>query len=290
LRTIGLTRTSIFLGMFPALLLYVSFVILPIFISVYYSFYDWNGLSAKVYIGFDNFKTIFSEANFWLSVKNTFIVAFLMVVIQLPLGLGLALLLNQPLKGIKFFRTIGFLPVVISSVIVSLTWGMIYNSQYGFLNGILHYIGLQFLIKDWLGDATLSIFSVCVTIIWQGFGMYMIIYLAALQNVSSEVLEAAEVDGATGLQQIIKVIIPIIKPTIVVTIIYSISNSFRVFDLIYVMTKGGPAHSTEVMTIYMYQNTFQNLKFGYGSAISLLILLFSFIIITITTKMLQRND
>lgn len=209
---------------------------------------------------------------------------------QLPLGLLLALLLNRSLKGNGFFRTVGFIPVVISSVMVSLIWGMIYNTEYGFLNSVLGVIGLEGWQRNWLGDPEWSMLSISLAYIWQNCGLYMIIFLAALQNISSEVNEAAELDGATGLRKVFLITIPMIRATILVTVIYSISNSFRVFDLIQILTGGGPAHQTEVMTIYMYNNAFMSRQFGYGSAVSILILLFSLIVVVIANRVGREKD
>lgn len=282
-------KWPIILGLLPALLIYVGIAIVPILISIYYSFFNWDGMSAMKFIGLQNFKTLLSDSVFWETVKNNIFFMFAGLLGQIPLGLGLALLLNRKLKGIKFFRTVGFMPVVISAVIVSLTWGMVYNSEFGLINSFLRTLGLDFLAQNWLGDPKWALLSVSIAFIWQNFGLYMVIFLAALQNVPSEVLDAARVDGATGWQKTWKITIPMIWDSIIVAIVLSISTSLRTFDLIYVMTNGGPAHKTEIMTIYMYENTFSSLRFGLGSAVSIMILLFSLVIVLIATRLLQRN-
>lgn len=283
-------KLAIFLGLLPALLIYLGIAVIPIAISIYYSFMDWNGLSAMTFVGFDNFSQIFSDSIFWKSVVNNIIIMLSGIVGQVPLGLLLALLLNGKLRGGSFFRTVGFLPVVIPAVIVSLIWGMVYNTEYGFLNGILGLLGLESWQQNWLGNPSYSMISLAIAYIWQNCGFYMIIFIAALQNIPNEVYEAAELDGATGVKKTFHITIPMIKETIFVAIVYCISTSFRVFDLIHVMTGGGPAHNTEVMTIYMYNKTFINLQFGYGSAVSILILLFSLIVITAVNKLIKRES
>lgn len=290
MHTLKKTKLAIFVGLLPSLIIYVGVAIVPIVLSLYYSVFNWDGISAKVFIGLDNFVDIFKDDIFWLSVKNNIIIMITGLVGQLPIGLLLALLLNRGLKGNGFFRTIGFIPVVISSVMVSLIWGMIYNTEYGFLNSILGVIGLESWQRNWLGDPDWSMLSISVAYVWQNCGLYMIIFLAALQNISSEVNEAAELDGATGLRKVFLITIPMIRATILVTVIYSISNSFRVFDLIQILTGGGPAHQTEVMTIYMYNNAFLSRQFGYGSAVSILILLFSLIVVVIANKVGREKD
>lgn len=290
MHTLRKTKLAIFVGLLPSLIIYIGVAIVPIILSLYYSFFNWDGISAKVFIGLDNFSEIFKDDIFWLSVKNNVIIMLTGLIGQLPLGLLLALLLNRGLKGNGFFRTVGFLPVVISSVMVSLIWGMIYNTEYGFLNSILGVLGLESWQRNWLGDPDWSMLSISVAYIWQNCGLYMIIFLAALQNISSEVNEAAELDGATGLRKVFLITIPIIRPTILFTVIFSISNSFRVFDLIQILTGGGPAHQTEVMTIYMYNNAFMSRQFGYGSAVSILILIFSLIVVMIANRVGKEKN
>jgi len=279
----------IFLGLAPALVVYAIFGIIPIVNSFYYSLMDWNGLSQMKFVGLDNFIEVLQDPVFWNSFKNNIYVVLASVFGQVPIALFLALLLNNKIKGAKIFRTIGFMPVVISTVIISLTWNMIFNSEIGLINNFLGIIGLDSLKQNWLGDKNWSMISVSITIIWQYVGLYLIIFLAALQNVPEEVLEAAEIDGASGWKRTWLVVIPMIWESIIISIILSISGSLRTFDLIYVMTNGGPAHSTEVMALYMFNKTFSSLRYGYGSAVSLLIFAFSLILILIVTKVLKRK-
>ena len=248
---------------------------------------EWNGISDMTFIGFDNFKRLFQEPLFWSSVKNNIYVVLASVLGQIPIALFIALLLNRKLKGVRIFRTIGFLPVVLSTVVISLTWSLIYNSKNGMLNELLRTVGLDGLTQNWLGDTKWTMFAVIVTIIWQFIGLYLIIFLAALQNIPEEVLEAAKMDGASEWITTFKITIPMIWSTIVVAVILCISGSLKTFDLIYVMTNGGPAHSTEVMALYMFNETFSKLNYGYGSAVSVFIFFFSLILIFIATKVLK---
>ncbi len=277
-------------GVIPALIIYLIFSIVPIFISFYYSFMSWNGFSEMQFIGLGNFKEVFQDSVFWLSVRNNILVVLASVFGQIPIALALALLLNRKIKGAKFFRTVGFMPVVISTVVISITWRMIYNSEYGMINNFLEAIGLGFLQQNWLGDPTWAMVAVCITIIWQFVGLYFIIFLSALQTVPSEILEAADLDGASEWQKTRYVVIPSIWNIILISIVLCISGSLKTFDLIYVMTSGGPANSTEVMATYMYNKTFEGLRYGYGSAISVLIFMFSIGLILITTKLLRRKE
>jgi raffinose/stachyose/melibiose transport system permease protein len=290
MHTLKRTSWAIALGLFPALAIYIGIAVVPIAMSVYYSFVDWDGLTDARFIGLDNFKEILADSVFWKSVANNLIMMATGLLGQLPLGLLLALALNRNIRGIPFFRTVGFLPVVISAVIVSLIWGKMYGVEFGLINQALDLVGLGELKQNWLGSARWAMLSLGVTYIWQNCGLYMVIYLAALQNIPSEINEAAVMDGATGWKRVLFVTIPMIRPTIWVTVVFAISNSFRVFDLIYVMTAGGPAHNTEVMTIYMYNNTFTNIRFGFGSAVSVLILIFSLIAIYVAGRLTTSRD
>lgn len=290
MHTLKGTKYAIFFGLLPALVIYIGIALVPIGMSFYYALMDWDGISPMTFVGLDNFVEIFKDDTFWVSVKNNLIIMLTGVIGQIPLGLLLALLLNGKLKGAGFFRTVGFLPVVISSVMVSLIWGMIYNTEYGMLNSLLGAAGLESWQRNWLGDTSWSMISISIAYIWQNCGLYMVIFLAALQNISAEVNEAAELDGATGLKRTFLITIPMIRSTLIVAVVYSISNSFRVFDLIQIMTGGGPAHATEVMTVYMYNNAFMNMRFGYGSAVSILILVFSLIVISIVNRISREKD
>ncbi|MBT2292968.1 sugar ABC transporter permease [Paenibacillus albidus] len=290
MHTLKRNKLAIFIGLFPALVIYLGIAIIPIGLSFYYSIMDWNGIGDMKVVGMDNYIRILSDDTFWLSVQNNVIIMITGLIGQLPLGLIMALLLNKGLRGSGFFRTVGFMPVVISSVMVSLIWGMVYNTEYGMLNGILSFLGLDSWRQNWLGDAKWSMLSISVAYIWQNCGLYMVIFLAALQNIPEEVNEAAELDGATGWRRTLHVTIPMLRNTIMVGVVYSISNSFRVFDLIQVLTGGGPAHQTEVMTIYMYNSAFMNLRYGYGSAVSILILLFSLVVISVINRLGREKD
>ncbi|WP_059052004.1 carbohydrate ABC transporter permease [Paenibacillus senegalimassiliensis] len=290
MHTLRGAKLAIFIGLLPALIIYLGIAIVPIGLSIYYSLMDWSGIGAMEFIGFRNYSRILTDDIFWLSVKNNVIIMITGLVGQIPLGLLLALLLNRGLKGSGFFRTVGFMPVVISSVMVSLIWGMIYNTEYGMLNNLLGVFGLESWQQNWLGDYRFSMLSISIAYIWQNCGLYMVIFLAALQNIPGEVNEAAELDGATGLKRTLYITIPMIRSTLMVGIVYSISNSFRVFDLIQILTGGGPAHQSEVMTIYMYNGAFMNMRFGYGSAVSVLILLFSLVVISLINRLGREKD
>lgn len=279
-----------FVGLAPAFLIYILFAIVPILISFYYSVMSWDGFTEMEFVGLANFQEALTDPIFWQSLKNNLYVVGASVFGQIPIALFIALLLNRKIKGGKFFRTVGFMPVVISTVIISLVWGMMYNSRIGLFNQLLESIGLESLTQNWLGDPKWSMISVCITIIWQFVGLYLIIFLAALQNIPEEIYEAARIDGASGLKQTFYITLPMMWDSIIVAVILCISGSLRTFDLIYVMTSGGPGHSTEVMAMYMFEQTFSSTRYGYGSALSLFIFFFSLALVYLSTRILRRKS
>lgn len=268
-------KKYIIIGLFPALLFYLVLVIYPIGRSFYYGFFDWNGLSEPNFIGFKNFTEILTDPVFFLSLKNTLYIVIASVFGQLPIGLVIAVILSNKMKGARFFRSAFFMPMIMSTVVVALLWSTILNSQVGIINTILNNIGLSRFAHDWLGDPKYAMFTVSAVIIWQFIGFYMIIFLAALQNIPEEIMEAASIDGAGEVRKLFLITLPMMWDTIMAAVVLCIAGSMRSFDLVFVMTQGGPAHATELMATYMYNKTFSIYRYGYGSAVSLVICLIS---------------
>ncbi|MCM3766090.1 carbohydrate ABC transporter permease [Neobacillus niacini] len=283
-------KWPIFIGLAPALVIYLLFAIVPIIISFYYSVMDWDGFTDMKFVGLENFREALTDPIFWSSLKNNLLVVAASVFGQIPIALFFALLLNRKLKGGKIFRTLGFMPVVISTVIISLVWGMMYNSRRGLFNKLLEAVGLENLAQNWLGDPKWAMISVCITMVWQFVGLYLIIFLAALQNIPQEIYEAAEIDGASEMKKTRYITLPMMRNSIIVAVILCISGSLRTFDLIYVMTSGGPGHSTEVLAMYMFDQTFSSTRYGYGSALSLFIFFFSLLLVYVSTLVLKRKE
>ncbi|MDF2595993.1 MAG: sugar transporter permease [Clostridia bacterium] len=283
-------KKTIIIGLLPALLIFIVFVIMPIVRSFFYGFYSWNGLSAPEYIGLENFKEILTDRIFWHSFKNNIIVVIASVFGQIPIGLIIAIILNKKLKSSSFFRTVFFMPMILSTVVVGLLWSTILNSQVGIFNAILNQIGLGQLAMDWLGNPRIAIYTICFVIVWQFFGLYMIIFLAALQNIPSEIFEAANVDGASEWCKLVNITIPMIWDSIMAAVVLCIAGGMRTFDLVFVMTQGGPAQATELMATYMYNKTFAVYKYGYGSAVSLVIFVISFSFIIISRRLMSQKE
>lgn len=282
-------KRYIIVGLAPALLIYFVVVIYPIFSSFYYGFFEWNGLGQPLFIGLDNFSEILTDKVFWLSFRNNMIVVGASILGQVPLGLLLAVILSGRLRGARFFRSAFFMPMVLSTVVVGLLWSVLLNYNSGVVNRVLSAVGLADLAQNWLGDPSIAIFTICGVIVWQFIGFYMIIFLAAIQNISEEVLEAADIDGASPAQKLFMVTLPMLWPTVITAVVLCISGSMRSFDLVYVMTQGGPANATELMATYMYSKTFNVYKYGYGSAVSLVIFIISFSFIAVSRWFMNRG-
>lgn len=274
----------------PALLLYSFFVIIPIFWSTYYGFFEWSGLGKATYIGFQNYMEVIQSPVFWRSFKNNMIIVGASVFGQVPIALGLALMLRKTNLFQRFVRSAVFLPMVISTVVVGLIWGYIYDPELGVVNTILNAVGLESWTRAWLADPSVNMYAVAVPIIWNYIGPYLIIFIAAIQNLPSEMEEAAMIDGATGWKKLIYIILPNMWPTIKIAIILCISGSLKAFDQVFIMTGGGPAESTEILATYMYNNTFLIYRYGYGSAVSTMIIILSLILIVISQILMKRKD
>jgi raffinose/stachyose/melibiose transport system permease protein len=287
--TASRVKGFIIVGLLPALLIYLVFVIVPIIWSAYYGFYDWKGIGAAKFIGFDNYIEVVKNPIFWRAFKNNLIIVGASIFGQVPIALVLSLVLWKNTFFHRFIRSAVFMPMVVASVVIGIMWGYIYHPQIGILNFVLDKVGLGSWIHDWLGDPKVNMYSVSVPIVWANIGPYLILFIAAIQNISPEVEDAAKIDGAIKAKRLYWVVIPMIWDTIKVAIVLCISGSLKAFDLIYVMTGGGPAQSTELLATYMYNNTFQVFRYGYGSAVSTLIIIISMVLVLGSQVMMKRK-
>jgi len=272
-------RGFIAIGLLPALALFIFFVIVPILWSSYYGFFDWKGIGEMRFIGLDNYKEVVQDRLFWHSFKNNLLIVAASVFGQVPIALVLSLVLLKNGWFQKFIRASIFMPMVLSSVVVGIIWGYIYHPQIGVLNFLLDTLGLGSWKQQWLSDPSISMYAIMVPIIWLNVGPYLIMFIAALQNIPSEIDDAAQIDGANGSRKLFSIKLPMIWDTIKVAVVLCISGSLKAFDLIYVMTGGGPANSTELLASYMYNNTFSIYRFGYGSAVSTMIIIISLVLV-----------
>lgn len=271
-------KLNIILFLLPALLLFVGVLIAPIFASAYLSFFDWNGFTEKVFIGFKNYKELFTSnaIGFVKALGNSLLLALLSVCLQLPFCTWLALKLSKGIKGERAFLSIYFFPVLISSVIIGQLFLKIYNPAYGVLNVFLRSIGLDNLAKIWLGTKETALLSVFIPTLWQYVGYHLLLIYAGAKSVPKELREAAMLDGATDAQVNRYIVLPYIKPVLKVSVIFAVIGSLKSFDMIYVLTNGGPLHATEVPSTLMIDMMFLRNRYGMGSTIAVMLILLCF--------------
>lgn len=284
-------RLVIILFLLPALVLFLLFVIYPIFRSVYYSMYDWKGFGPAVdYVGLGNYKKIFGDEVFIKSIKNVLLIIILSLGLQLPMALILAVLVGRDLPGRSFFRTVFFLPYVLSEVNTGIMWMLLYNAdpERGFFNAILVSLGLQ--PVAWLADMNVVIYAVFITLTWKYFGFHMLLYLTGLQNIPREIEEAARIDGANAFQNFFHITLPLLGSTIKTSVYMSVLGSIQQFVLIWIMTRGGPVNASETMATYMYRFGFVRFQLGYGAAVAIIMFLICMIFSLFYQALTRKPD
>ncbi|MFD2702412.1 carbohydrate ABC transporter permease [Paenibacillus shunpengii] len=273
----------------PALILFILFFIYPILNSIYYSFTSWNGVSENPkFIGFENYIKAFGDERFWESALNNGWFILFSCGIQVPLIVLFSLLIAnvKRLKGL--YKTAVFLPSIMSTAVIGILWGFIYEPNIGLLNQILGLLGIEPIY--WLSDEKYAMFSILLTNAWQWTGFYIIMVLAAILAIPRDLDEAAEIDGANRLQRALSITLPLIKPIISVVIMLSIAGAMKAADIVIVMTKGGPAGSTDVLATYMIKYAITNFKYGYGNTIAVLIFVFTLILTALYQVMIARRS
>ena len=275
----------------PAFILFTLFIIVPTLSSVYYSFTSWDGVSPTIkFVGLANFKEIFTSARFGNALKNTMILTVFITVLENIFALGLALVVDHVRWGKNFFRSAFYVPVLISGIVSGFIWKIMYNYNFGTFNAVLKGLGLQDLRQDWLGNTAIVLFMVGIVLIWKGVGYYMIIYLASLQSVSQDLIEAAQIDGASPWQRFRAITIPMISGAFTINFTLSLINGLKVFDQINVMTDGGPGFTTETLVYLLYKVGFNEGRQGFGTAVGLMLLFIIIILNTIQQKFLRGRE
>lgn len=284
-------KKTIFILVFPGLALFTFAVFLPIILSLYFGMTKWAGIGTPVFIGLNNFKTLlFHDSTFWMSLRNALILGLALIFIQHPICMLFALIIDH-IGGVgeKVFRAIFFIPCVISVVVTSKMWVQIYNSQYGLLNKALDLLHLGFLKQEWLGNPKLVLGSVIVIIMWQGFGMGMLIYYAGIKGISEDIYEAARIDGAGGFKLFSKITFPLLRPVIRINVTLAMISAFKAMETIYLTTNGGPGNSSQFLANYLYIKAFNSYQYGYGNAISVLFVFICILVTVLLNKILKRN-
>jgi raffinose/stachyose/melibiose transport system permease protein len=281
-------KWAITLYVLPALLLILGLIYFPIIMTGYYGLTEWNGIGAKKWIGFDNYSTLLHDKIFWQSASHSLLLAIFSCV-SLLLYLLVALVLSSQIKGANLFRKIYLIPMLLSSVAIAQLWLKIYHPTNGVLNTTLISLGFDN-PPAWLADISLVLYALFIPILWQYAGFYILIYYAAMKNIPSSLVEAAKIDGANAWQVAFRIKLPLIMEVIKVTIVLAFIGSLKYFDLIYVMTDGGPNNSSEVIASYMYHKAFKGFDFGYGSAIGFFLLVICLVATWITRRLTATND
>lgn len=274
----------------PALVLYTAFVLYPITQSIRYSGFDWNGLEPLTdWVGFQNFKDAFNDPLFIEAVTNNGIIIGLSLLLQIPFAVALAVLLSRNLKGRGVFRTMYFAPFILSEVVTGVVWRQIYRPD-GLFDALLGSAGAEGVTKEWLADPKIALYSLFFVISWKYFGFHMVLILAGLQLIPTELEEAAAIDGASWWKGFRFVTLPLLGPTIRVSIFLSIIGALQLFDLVWVTTKGGPINSTATMATYLVDWGFRRGQFGYASAVSVIVFGLSLIVALSYQRFVLRRD
>jgi raffinose/stachyose/melibiose transport system permease protein len=283
---------TIALFLLPALALFLLFVVYPIFQSIYYSLFNWKGFGPAVdFVGPENFQNILTDGVFLIAIRNGLLIVGFSLVFQLPLSLALAVLVGRNLPGRVFFRTIFFMPYVLSEVITAIMWLFLYNPdpERGFINAVLVLIpGGE--AQTWLSNTDIVLPSIFVALTWKYFGFHMLLYLTGLQNIPIEIEEAARIDGADALQSFFFVTLPLLGSTIRTSVYLSVLGSLQQFILVWIMTKGGPVNASETLATYMYRFGFVRFQLGYGSAVAIYMFLISLIFSLVYLRLTRQPD
>ncbi|MBI9099683.1 MAG: sugar ABC transporter permease [Spirochaetaceae bacterium] len=283
-------KKVIFLFMLPATAIFIFIVIVPIFRSGYYSTLEWDGIGKGKFIGFENYikLLILNKSGFYQAIWNSLLLAVFSVFIQLPIAFIFARILASGVKGEGFFRTVYFIPVIVSTVVIGQMWLKIYNPEYGLLNGLLESIGLEKLTQQWLANKDIALGAVFIPLLWQYVGYHILLFYAAIKTIPQELIEAAKIDGASSGKITTHIVVPYIVPIIEICVILAVIGSLKTFDLIYILTGGGPLHSTEVPTTVMFNTIFHRVDYGYGSAMAIFIVVECLILTVVIKKVFQQ--
>ncbi len=273
----------------PNFIGFALFTLIPVIAAFVLSFMRWDAYNPPTWTGLNNFARLIGDDSFHVALTNTTLYALGHVPLTLAVSLGLALLLNQKLRGIAFFRVAMFLPYITSLVAVAIVWNMLFDPVSGPVNQFLRLVGIAD-PPGWTATTTWALPAVIITSVWRDMGYYMVLFLAGLQAIPAEYYEAASIDGANGRQRFRNVTLPLLRPTTFLVLVLLSISSFKVFDLIFVMTRGGPGRATLVLSQLIYQDGILNGDFGYSSAIALVLFV---IVLTVTVfqfKLQQRRE
>jgi raffinose/stachyose/melibiose transport system permease protein len=262
--------TVLILFLPPALVLFTLFVVLPVGEAAWYSAFNWNGFGRPTnWIGFDNYRFVFETRAFWLALRNNGLIIAVSLAIQLPLALTLALMLAERFRGAVALRMLFFMPYILAEIATGLIFSFVYDGDYGLVASIWRAFGAE--APHLLASTETSMLAVLIVVVWKYFGFHMMLFIAALQSLDKSLIEAARIDGATRSQTLRHVVIPLLYPTIRLSIFFAIVGSLQLFDLVMPLTRGGPADSSNTMVSFLYNNGISRMRVGYGSAIGVIL-------------------
>lgn len=285
---LNVKKRTIFLYMLPGIFWYSFIILIPICLAVYYGMYDWSGGISMTFTGLDNYIEVLKDPVFIQSLKNNIFLTVVCLIGQIGIAFALAMMLNG--RHIRFkglHRTVSYFPAVLSAVVIGFIWSMIYDYNYGLINTFLEAIGKSELTQAWLNNKNLVLLLAALPLIWQYIGYYLIIIMSALSSVDPQIFEMAEIDGATGFKRAIHITLPLIKNSLIVCVTLCIAGNMKIFDHIYVMTQGGPGAASSVMAMYAYKTSFLSFKMGYGSAMSIVILIICLVLVGASQGLMQ---
>lgn len=279
-------KKAILFFILPELVVFLLIVILSIVYSFYYSLNSWDGITDKIFVGLSNYKALFvhNQDGFIPAILHSFLLAVMSCTFQMIPAVVLAIILARGIKGHKFFRVAIFVPVLFSSVVMGQLWTMIYNPNYGLLNEVLMRLGVLDKAIAWLGNKDTALICTFMAIMWKDIGYYMLIIFAAVKGIPTDIYEAAEIDGASKVKVATKIILPLILPTIKTISVIMVTGALKCFDIIYVLTNGGPDHATEVTSTLMYTAIFKKNQYGYGSSMAIMIVMMSLLATVIINR------
>jgi ABC-type sugar transport system permease subunit len=268
----------VYLFLLPSLAIFLLYRIIPIGWNFVLSFQEWKVIGANEWVGLEQYADMFTDSVFWQSFRNTIVYFFLGTPIAIAVAIIIATLVNNPMRGRNFYRVVVFLPYPITPVAIAIIWQWLYNKDVGLINFVLREIGLVEAGIPFLQSFQLALPSVILTSIWQVLGYFVILILAGLQTIPGDLYESAELDGASPVARFFRITIPLIRPTIFLCFIVGIINSFTVFDMVWVMTRGGPGHATEILITNIYKNAFTFNKIGFAAAMTVFMFVFLLIV------------
>lgn len=270
---------SAYAFMIPAAIIYLSVIVVPVFYSLFISLFKWNGVADKEFVGLGNYINLFTnDPTFVIALKNNLIWIVLTICVTMTVSLGFAVLLNKKFRGRTVFRAFFYFPCVIAPIAVAIIWRWIYNPNIGFINEFCEALGINFK-QTWISDPDVSLYAIFVAALWQGIGQPMILFLAGLQSVSPDVLEAATIDGAGPIRKFFSVTVPLMKETFVMVIATLIVAAMKVYDIVQGLTGGGPNNATQMLATYMYAQTFQYNNVGMGTAVACVMVVMMMVVI-----------